>query len=1069
MTPQTHRHRSMIATLLVALLVALAGCSGDPAPPPALPTTTSATGEPGFLISYAAAASRLDGMDADTAQEQIRDWATLALASYLDIDAPRLRAATFDTLPVRDPGLADLARQPSGPGRSLYDGKGVLHLLVQRDDPHRARTIGLLLDQYRTDAGSDPAQVQVHDYRIVSDQRMVAVAIGKPGPTAKVREANGYVSMRVDTADGLTGFLDKTRNFSGLEVRGSQVWANGWNWPDVPAAPVTAADVSVLQRGYAATTGPLPGFSLDPGPKLTAADVHAIVPDLSSDLADAVAAGANSPAVDKLRTTVWNALFNGGQPPPGLSPDRTRLWALYNMIVDYPAYSQARFDGPLAGTEVGMTLMYDDFEAKQWSNGVGDSVPSKAVPGFVAAPDAATPWGQCVNDAVSESGRLWFGQDQAGFAFASNRVDIGARATRLFAKANSDSGEVQPSYSFGRGLTWWDQHFQAVADYEPQYERLDQIMRWSGALEWLVAKAGKRLPEAGGPADAGLRFADWYARNNQLKERSGITFVSPPSATQEALLPNASRTFTDCGFAVVAGGVELSDGISLQGNGNYQASLPPSVRRAGPVDPDSSYDNATGAGHLKQESINSESKVDSYRDYVFSPVSDGKAGVEITAPGRKVAALGDFKVNVSESVPRTAKTEISVRDGAVSEQISLQGQDFGTVTAARGHGTIVVAWNPGPVASAVTTLDELQRHWGAPLDSDTVVTRDVNGQTEYRTGALDDPWLLVTADAPAGEDLTFRLGKPGKVGEPTQFAEGVLRGPPDLGGPDQFEAITPAKDGQPPRIDPVGSPDSQARSIQFDTPAGGGFKAYEGDDGRLVVKHADLAHDPAAVAAVAKMPDIAKSMQEAANAHDGHYRVVALGGEGVALAGVNRVFVAAMNDIVAADVFRMISLSRAPPLVDLAGPDALYVGPEALKVDPRAERKQMTMQDVVGQHDSEVYLAESARTTLHLREGRITADELPRDTRVIVVQAQSPVLAAVPEILDYRQTHWQLVGSGGGNPPDVSRWLQTPTIQTTPSPTPTTTPTSGGPNPATARTVLLVCADTTPPARECQP
>jgi len=1080
MTPQTHFRRSMIATLLVALLATLVGC-GDSASDHPSPTTSTAaqpasTGQPGFLISYAAAASRLDGLDPDTTQEQIRDWATIGLANYFDLDTARLRAATFDTLPIRDPGLADLSRQQTGPGRSLYDGKGVLHLLVQKGDPHRDRTIGLLLDQYRTDAGSDPTGVQVHDYQILPDRKVVAVATGMAVPTAKVRQDNGYVSMSVDNADALKNFLDKTRNFSGLELHGSEIWANGWNWPDVPAAPMTAEDVSVLQRGYAATSGPLPGFSLDPGPKLTAADVRAIVPDLNPGLADQIASGADSPSLDQLRASVNDAVFSSAKPPAGLPQDRTRLWALDSMLTGYPPYSQARFDGPLAGTAVGMTLMYDDFEAKQWSNGVGDAVPSKAVPGFVASPDTATPWGQCSDKPISESGRLWFGQDQSGFAFSANRVDIGSRATRLFAKANGDGGEVEPSYSFGRGLTWWDENFQAVADYEPQYERLDQIMRWSGALEWLVTKAGKQLPDAGAPAGPGLKFADWYAKNNQLKERSDITFVNPPSATQEALLYNPSKAFTDCGFAAVDGGVELADGLSLQGKGNYHADLPSSVHRAGPLDPGSSYDSSTGAGHVKRELISGDNQVESYRDYALSPVSDGKASVDITAPGRNVASFGGLKENLDGHTPREAKTEISVRNGSVSEQVSLQGQVVGILATFKSFGSEVVSWSSGIGDTARQVLSQLQSKWGQPLASDTVLTHDLNGQPEYQLGGLDDPWLVVTdGQAPPSGELNFRLGAPGKPGDPAQFANGALRGPPDLGGPDQFDGVAAAVDGQPARVDPVGAPDPQARSVQFATPAGHEFKAYQ-SGGRWVATHSDLAHEPVVLAAFAKMPDIDNAMRDAAKAHDGHYRVVMLGSDGLALVGADRVVVVPMYDPWTAKVFKSIIPDRGPPLFDLSGEDVLTVGWGPIKIDPRAERKHTTVGDVMGQ-GKDAYLLDSAKTNYHLRDGVISADEIPRDTQVIVVEAPAPAGAGIldsrPDVVDYRQHQWQLVGSGGGggggNSPDVSRWFQ---VSSAPSqPTPTTGPsvtTTTSATPSNGSTVLLVCPVTNPLARECE-
>jgi hypothetical protein len=53
------------------------------------------------------------------------------------------------------------------------------------------------------------------------------------------------------------------------------------------------------------------------------------------------------------------------------------------LLAGRPAYSQARYDGRLEGTKVGMTLFYNDHMAKDWVSGVGTGVPTTAVGGFI--------------------------------------------------------------------------------------------------------------------------------------------------------------------------------------------------------------------------------------------------------------------------------------------------------------------------------------------------------------------------------------------------------------------------------------------------------------------------------------------------------------------------------------------------------------------------------------------------------------------------------------------------------------------------------------------------------------
>jgi len=66
---------------------------------------------------------------------------------------------------------------------------------------------------------------------------MIELTPEKPAPTSEVRSAQGFVTMRVNKTTGLADFVARTRHLSWLEVRGSEIWAGGWNWPDVPAAP----------------------------------------------------------------------------------------------------------------------------------------------------------------------------------------------------------------------------------------------------------------------------------------------------------------------------------------------------------------------------------------------------------------------------------------------------------------------------------------------------------------------------------------------------------------------------------------------------------------------------------------------------------------------------------------------------------------------------------------------------------------------------------------------------------------------------------------------------------------
>ncbi|MDQ3150994.1 MAG: hypothetical protein M3R63_04480 [Actinomycetota bacterium] len=810
------RVRRLAAVWLVVLALVTGACSWPGAGEPAAP----------YQVSYSGATGRLTALDQFEATEQLRDWARLGLASQLRLDRDQIVEALYDTTPIRDPAFAELVEQPTGPGRGLFDGT-TLHVLVPQDDPHRSRTIGLLLDEHRADAGADPAQVQVHRYQIRPERRHIELFAEPPAPTGQIRADNGWREARVDQPGGLAGFLTDTSHLSRLETRGAQTWAAGWHWPDAPGAQVTAEDVAVLQRGYQQTSGPLPGFSLDPQPVSTLDDVRATIPGLAPALADAITsgnwAGSGYASPAELADLVEGTLFNqqppaGTLPARGLPADRTQLWALRNLLEARPVYSQARYDGGLAGTEVGMTLFYTDLVAKDWTTGVGGGVPSKAVPGFVPDIRAVTPASICPGEPRGESGRLWFGQNDTAFTFAPTGVDIGAQATRLFARSDGPGGtEVEPSYSFGRGLRWWDQHYQQIADYEPQYHRLEQLMRWSGALEWLSTEGSGGLPAPSGSGiDSNLSFADWYAAHDELRERAPLTLVTPPSAKQEAVLPTPSATTPNCNLLRIVGGVSLADGLArgrtLSSDTSGTAALPPGMGRAGPIDPATTrIDPATGSGRIDQVTLDAGRVTDQLtRELRRGPDA---TSIETTGSPRTSIPFGEARLK-GETEPRRLATEVRSVGRDMNFDMTLDGTRFASpdvhVPPSSGVQQTNITVQRGPLAYLQDAIKWIHRdpahrledapgvryHYQGPQGT---VTRYDNawieagtGPTSSRISAAADvvtpggvvevravtPEQLHPADVRAAE--VPQGGQGGQEGTVTTFENVVRTTPPDI-------------------------------------------------------------------------------------------------------------------------------------------------------------------------------------------------------------------------------------------------------------------------------------------------
>ncbi|SMD27613.1 hypothetical protein SAMN05661093_11223 [Kibdelosporangium aridum] len=1042
-----------------------------------------------FQISYAGAASRLSGLDETETQEQLRDWARFGLASHLGLDTARLRDAAYDTLPVRDAGFADLTRQPTGPGRALPDGKGTLHVLVPRGDPHLDRTIGLQLDQYRTDSGADPDQVQVHRYEIDSGTRTIRLIAEVPARTADVRAAHGYVTMRVNDSPALADFLGRTHYLSTVEIKGTDILASGWNWPAGAGPQVSHEDISVLQRGYLRSSGPRPGFSLDPGPSENRDDVLAVLPQLSPELADRILAdrwsGSSFSSAGDVADHVLKALLFNDPVPAGLPADRNQLWGLHSLIQRQGAYAQARYDGGLEGTGVGMTLFYTDLIAKDWVKGVGSGVPAKAVGGFVPDPDAVIPWSHCdsPSDSGGESGRLWFGQNDSAFAATGDRISIGAQSTRLFSRSDADGGkEIEPSFGFGRGLRWWDQHYQDVADYEPEYQRLDQIMRWSGALDWLTAKTSARLPQLhDGAIRSDLTFKDWYARNDKLREREPILFVNPPSAKQESLLTKPSKVTLSCGLHSISGGVSLGDRTGRVGGQDFDATLPGPISRAGLVDGKSAFDQATGSGHKTDVSVGSTGKIEESRERTFTTTPDGAAEVRETATGKRVAPLGALKVWLSETAPRLVKTVLKAGNGHVSVKVEVQGKDFGEFTAGHQDDVVTLRWRRGFLDRAKTFLETVQAKLSLAATNDVLFRYDApRGPPQYRLGGQDEPWMSITGDAPPpGADLAFRLGSPGENNGSAQFGFATMVAHPDVPST-QWVKFSPAAGDQPVVLTASDAPPSSAVKVRVTAPDGKTTGTAYIVDGRVVVS----ANDPVvgvrgtmSGAPLARhFPQITKAMADAKQDKD--FRAVRVDDDAVAFVNAEEIRIAPADHPWAARVLDALGPAATPymPMLRLNGDVAHFVGKNELRDMPDTRLRHGKLGDV--ENHRYVYI----RSTLAQQDGPILSSSLDRELNVTFRETEvredvrEGSLALGPEIRWDFGAQWSRFDrvppqGGRGNPPPPGGRIPVPgnnnPVPTSTSATTTTAPPGGAAKPVRGDVVLLVCPDTGRPLEGC--
>lgn len=235
------------------------------------------------------------------------------------------------------------------------------------------------------------------------------------------------------------------------------------------------------------------------------------------------------------------------------------------------AFQHARYDGQLKGTEVGMVLFYTDLLAKLWALDFMDSTPSKRIRGFYPLSEApVSPVHQANVENFSDT-RLWFGPRNQGFQLAGetgNKMFFGPTATRVYS-ASSDpfapGEEQQGNASSSEFLGWWDAHYDEIARYEPQYERLNEIMKWSVVVGWL--SNSDRLSSMDFLKNVAVnnrnRFPEWVARNPNLKFQDWQKIGFHPEGYKKSLteaLPLLTSPAGDLMGGVSLGGREVFKG-----------------------------------------------------------------------------------------------------------------------------------------------------------------------------------------------------------------------------------------------------------------------------------------------------------------------------------------------------------------------------------------------------------------------------------------------------------------------------------------------------------------------------
>jgi hypothetical protein len=424
-------------------------------------------------------------------QDQLRDWFLYMVLTDSSLKTDQLRRVLFDVPPARFSYLDPVSNFEYGEVRSRAIGNGeVVALAPKPNSSNRDLLAGIADREYKT-AGERPKKIHVFEYSINPNFRggsitRRATIDGKELFSAKY----GYIERQVSSAADLDRFVQDSDSIVSAHIKDGKLLLAGRKLLDRTYGKINTEDIAALWQSEEKVRlgGRSSGFSLDPAFDHSA--LQRAFPEIlrllqrtsaTKNEIELARLGAAEGSEEQLLDLLYRLSHNGSV------EDVKIVRQIHDHTLDLQ-YQHARYDGDLRGTAVGMVLFYTDLTAKLWAFDFADSAPSHEVEDFVPLLNV---WASPIYERETRelaSTRLWFGPNDSGFQRLNSGILFAPNATRVYAaSANSfkPGDESAPNAESAAFLGWWNHHYDQVAKYEPQYQRLNEIMKWSLVVSWL--------------------------------------------------------------------------------------------------------------------------------------------------------------------------------------------------------------------------------------------------------------------------------------------------------------------------------------------------------------------------------------------------------------------------------------------------------------------------------------------------------------------------------------------------------------------------------------------------------
>jgi len=723
--------------------------------------------------------------------DQLRDWCMLTIISESGLSPKEVAETIYDLPAIREETLRRVANFEYGETRSRVIGNGKVVALIpanpdgEADTPRasaaRRDNLAHIADEQRKNLGTLPEEFIIFEYALMPSENSVRITRRDTLPgNSLFTPLYGYYESEIRNLDDLRTFMETTDDLTyaskltaALKLGGRKRLrevASG----ELPYGHIGLEEVAAIwrgQQGLKEFQGC--GFSLDPRldmKKMVGTFESEFAPYLDDKLVskarDILARKTDKPEEARVKEyefalTLYSVCDQ--------SNDRSNcLKSLRGVLLDN-SYQAARYEGQhLAGTETGMVLFYTDLLMKLWAFDLAQSSPGHdRIPGFPTSGIQVSNIHKNELDRAPES-RLWLAPLTSGFQIADEQQSLvfTRNATRVFAHATDlltggDSvTEPEPNIFDRMFINWWNDHYEEIARFEPQYERLNGIVKWSVLINWLNEEEQTRLlgflaDNAPGAVTVTRvnYFTEWKDKHPELTFRNWdkIKFDKQADARGE----NESLDIIKSDLFPVFGGITWEGGVSLanrtaireaaEASGQLKL-LPAATRRVG-MD---ALRSDLAAGRLRTLEA-TEFTFKNFSDEAVSTLARAKPSARLTN------AYGELQ-NVG--FDRTIR---STSDGFLMRMRAEGGKVLGDV------GDLRIVRNPGGYKVSWQSRDiDLGQYLGRRLSTNKTPVQFLANHAEVETTiVIDNKFYLVKLN---GTDRWIKFSQVGS--ESTTISKG---------------------------------------------------------------------------------------------------------------------------------------------------------------------------------------------------------------------------------------------------------------------------------------------------------